>query len=156
MSMSPTLATFIESKHIPVHLLHHKPTETSFDSATTCHLAMKSMVKGVVLEDELGFMMAALPADSRLDLDQVRRYTGRKLNIADEYQLVDLFRDCEIGAIPALGQAYGMTTLWDEQLAFSAKYFIEAGDHENLLELSHIDFMELMKTMPHGQISLIH
>ena len=156
MSMSPTLEAFMESKHLPVHLLHHKNTETAFDSAITSHLPLKFMVKGVVLEDELGFMMAALPADSHLDLAQVRQCTGRDLKLVDEYDLVELFRDCEIGAIPALGQAFGMTTIWDDQLAFSARYFIEAGDHENLLELSHIDFMELMKTMPHGQISLIH
>ena len=156
MSMSPTLAMYMEHKHIPIHLHHHRPTEPSFDSALSGHIPTKSMVKGIVLEDELGYLMAAIPADSHLDLAQVQRCTGRKLKIADEYDLVDLFRDCEIGAIPALGQAYGMTTLWDEQLAFEGKYFIEAGDHENLVELSHIDFMELMKVMPHGQISLIH
>ena len=156
MSMSPTLANYVEQKHMPATLIHHKATESAFDSARASHVPVISMVKGVVLEDDEGYIMAAIPADCHLDVDELRRCTGRNLTLVDEYQLVELFRDCEIGAIPALGQAYGMTTVWDEQLAFSGKYFIEAGDHENLLEISHIDFMELMKTMPHGNIALVH
>ena len=57
------------------------------------------------------------------------------------------------GAIPALAQAYGVTTVVDSRLETAPEVWIEAGDHERLLHLTHDSFLALMREASHGRIS---
>ena len=51
------------------------------------------------------------------------------MEFAEEGELQILFRDCDLGAIPALGPAYGIETIVDERLDRAAEVWLEAGDH---------------------------
>jgi Ala-tRNA(Pro) deacylase len=63
------------------------------------------------------------------------------------------YADCEPGAVPALGEAYGIQVIWDDDLQYTADVYIEAGDHEHLIRLERRDFRNLMKSLPHTVIS---
>jgi Ala-tRNA(Pro) deacylase len=78
---------------------------------------------------------------------------GRELCLAEEREFGSLFKDCEIGAVPALGEAYGLQVIWDDDLQYTADVYIEAGDHEHLIWLDRKDFMQLMSSLPHNIIS---
>lgn len=56
----------------------------------------------VVLRDEMrDFLMAVLPASEHVEIEALRRITGRdQLEIAGEEDLRRLFPDCELGAMP--------------------------------------------------------
>ena len=73
--------------------------------------------------------------------------------LASESELAYFFDDCEIGAVPALGQAYGCEVVWDERLADQKDLYLESGDHENLIHLDNSAFMELMGDTEHLTIS---
>jgi Ala-tRNA(Pro) deacylase len=73
--------------------------------------------------------------------------------MACEDEFKKLFGDCETGAVPALGEAYGLKVIWDDELAYTADVYIEAGDHEHLIWLERRDFRKLMKDLPHTIIS---
>ena len=78
-------------------------------------------------------------------LGQLARLLERKhLHLADEDRIAELFADCDRGAIPGLGMAWGIETIVDYELEASAVVYIEAGDHEHLLRLSHDQFHALM------------
>ena len=70
----------------------------------------------MLLEDERGYVMAVLPASHRVDLKKLRRKLHRKLELATEEELGEIFRDCEIGAVPPLGAAYGVPVVYDDHL----------------------------------------
>jgi Ala-tRNA(Pro) deacylase len=78
---------------------------------------------------------------------------GRSLELASEKEFRNLFVDCEPGAVPALGEAYGVQVIWDDELAYTADIYIEAGDHEHLIWLERRDFRKLMSSLPHSIIS---
>ena len=59
-----------------------------------------------MLEDDKGFLMAVVPASHKVDLAAVRRQLNRELGLATHRELVELFKDCEPGALPPLGLAY--------------------------------------------------
>jgi len=50
------------------------------------------------------------------DLGAVHRQLNRELGLATDRELVELFKDCEPGALPPLGLAYGIDTILDESL----------------------------------------
>ena len=78
---------------------------------------------------------------------------GRKLKLAPENELPDLFKDCDSGAVPALSNAYGLDVIWDEQLTNASEIYIEAGDHESLIHMHGDAFCKLMEDLPHNIIS---
>ena len=106
-----------------------------------------------MLEDDKGFLMAVVPASHKVDLGAVRRQLNRELGLATDRELVELFKDCEPGALPPLGLAYGIDTILDESLVDVPDIYFEAGDHRVLVHVSGSGFLKLMANAPRGQIS---
>ncbi len=61
--------------------------------------------------------------------------------------------DCEVGAIPPLGQAYGIRTVVDRQLLDQDDIYFEGGDHRSVVHLKGGSFRRLMDKVPHHAIS---
>ena len=148
MSISISLKDYLEAKGVEYQLIRHTPTDTAYNAARAAHVPTRCMVKGVLLQDDRGYLMAAVPATRSLDLEELNRYTGRQLQLVEEDELRCILNDCVTGAVPALGEAFGVPTLWDESLAMQPSFYIEAGDHEELVRLGYYAFMALM---PEGQ-----
>jgi len=55
--------------------------------------------------------------------------------------------------VPALGMAWGVETVVDDELESSEVVYLESGDHEHLVRLSREQFHELMSAARHGQFS---
>jgi Ala-tRNA(Pro) deacylase len=95
--------------------------------------------------------MAVVPADRSVKLGKLSRLLDRRsLRLADEARIATLFADCDRGAVPALGMAWGIETVVDDELEAGAVIYIEGGDHEHVLRLSHDQFHALMLTARHG------
>ena len=90
---------------------------------------------------------------NRLEMDWVNETLDRNLEMAQEDELPNLFQDCEAGAVPALGNAYGLDVIWDDQLTCASDIYIEAGDHENLIHMHGDVLRKLVKDLPHSVIS---
>jgi len=106
-----------------------------------------------VLKDVSGYVVSVVPANRSLEVGWVNDELGRNLSIANESDLKVLFDDCEVGAVPALAEAYGIQVIWDDDLEYTADVYIEAGDHEHLIWLERRDFKKLMSSLPHSIIS---
>ena len=66
------------------------------------------------------------------------------------------FRDCELGAVPAAGSAYGIPTLVDDSLLRMPDIYMEGGDHEELVHLSGEAFRGIVSRSLHGRFSRPH
>ena len=73
--------------------------------------------------------------------------------MAKETEIDSLFPDCAHGAVPAVGQCYGLSLLVDDSLETEPQVYIEAGDHETLLRMTHAQFAQLMAGARHGRFS---
>ena len=105
------------------------------------------------LRRDQSFVIAVVPATRKVDLGAVHRHFGRPLGLATEDELKSLFGDCEPGAVPPLGAAYGIDSVFDDSLMEEADVYFEAGDHRGLVHLSGTEFRKLMTGVPHGDIS---
>jgi len=54
-----------------------------------------------------------VPASNWVEVEHLRKELNREFHLATEDELAKLFNDCEAGAVPPLGLAYGIETFLD-------------------------------------------
>jgi Ala-tRNA(Pro) deacylase len=150
MSVPARVEAFLEEQGIAYDLLTHPATGSTRESALAAHVPDDHLAKAVVIRDEDGPAVVVIPGDTWLDLEAVRRETGRDLRLDDESDLSRLFPDCAEGAVPAVAPAYGLDTLLDEALTTLASVYFEAGDHRHLVRVSGEDFVRMLSGVRHG------
>jgi Ala-tRNA(Pro) deacylase len=153
MATAITVRQFLDESRLPFDLVTHPHSSTSLQAARTAHIAPLQLAKAVLLEEHGQLVMAVLPATRRVHLGTLRQQCKREFGMATEQQVRQTFGDCDPGAIPALGRAYGIETVWDDSLMNSADLYFEAGDHEHLIHLRTEDFLELVRECQHGDFS---
>src|SRR3546814_9523656 len=68
-----------------------------------------------LLEDEDGYVLVAVPASCHVQLGKVARLLKHPVGLASETEAAELFADCARGALPPVGDAYGIDMVVDEQ-----------------------------------------
>jgi len=99
------------------------------------------------------YMLAVMPASHHLRLSELRTRLGDNVDMANEAEINQLFRDCAHGAVPAVGKCYGLSMIVDDSIEAQPEIYMEAGDHKTLLHLSHAQFAHLTANAPHGRFS---
>jgi Ala-tRNA(Pro) deacylase len=153
MTIAASVKDHLSREGVRYEVTTHERTRDSNHSAQAAHIPGDQLAKCVMLEDSEGYLMAVLPATHKVDLGAVHRQLNRKLGLATDRELADLFKDCEPGAIPPLGRAYGIETILDESLDGAQDVYFEGGDHVALVHVTGKDFLRLMADAPRGQIS---
>ena len=150
MAIAITLQEYLDKSGIDYDVLPHTHTETSLDTAQTTHIPPEQFAKSVILEDEDGYLMAVIPASHHIELGQLSRQLERRLGLATEDELAGLFHDCDLGAIPPIGEAYHMDVVMDGSLEKCPDIYFEAGDHTDLVHVRGPAFLQLMQHAHHG------
>lgn len=152
MAIAMSFRDYLDKRRIHYDVVTHEYATSALQTASTAHVPMTQLAKAVIFRDENDdYLMAVLPSLCQAEVDELNRLTDRDLHLADEQELPKLFWDCDLGAIPPAGQAYQIPMIWDEQLEQEDDIYMEAGDHEHLLHMSHTDFMKLMGDSPHAR-----
>lgn len=144
MSMSATLQDCLRSKGSQYEIVRHPHSHSSVETAAAAHIPGDRLAKTVLLEDEHGYVAAVLPSTYAVRLSELWAQTGRHLLLAKEVDVRELFKDCDVGALPPVCTAYGMYTYLDESLANQPDVYFEAGDHEALIHMGTKQFLDLM------------
>lgn len=153
MSVSTAVQNCIIRQGIHYDVISHPPTTDSMHTAGAVHIPGDQLAKCVLLVDEFGFLMAVVPATHRIEFAALGRQLNRRLGLATETELTGLFTDCQAGAIPPLGTAYGIETVLDESLAECEDIYFEAGDHLNVVRVTGKDFLRLLAEPKRGRFS---
>jgi len=150
MTTANTVEKYLQDKAVAYDVVPHEHTSSSLQSARSAHVPPEQLAKAVLLEDGEHFLMAVLPSACHLNLADLRRQLGREVGMAAEDEIKDIFNDCALGAVPALGPAYGLETVYEDSLARQPEIFFEAGDHENLVHMQTSDYLSILRGCGHG------
>ncbi len=156
MAIAPSIAAYLDEKGIAYETIDHPVTNCSRETALTAHVPDDHLAKAVVLRNGESYLVAVIPANGWVDLDRVRDEMANDYHLASESEIESLFVDCKPGAVPPVGQPYGLETLLDLSLTSLAQVYLEAGDHERLIRLTHTQFMELLSGSRQGHFSSSH
>ena len=156
MAIALTLERYLDAKHVSYDVIEHVPTHSSLETAAACRIPGDRLAKAVLLRDEVGYALAVLPASHHISLAELRRQFGDDVNLASEREIEDLFEDCERGAVPAVGECYGLDMVVDDSIEQQPEIYFEGGDHETLVHMSRRQFAGLTAAARHGSFSAEH
>ena len=154
MAIAPTFQKYLAAKNLVYDVIAHEPTKSSMRTAEACRISGDRVVKAVVLRDEYGYVLAILPASHHIRLKDLRTQLGLYVDFAAEYEIEELFDDCTPGAIPPIGECYGLDTVVDDSIDEQPEVYLEGGDHATLVHMSHAQFASLTATARHGRFSV--
>ncbi len=153
MAISLTLKQYLDDQHVPYDTLKHQLSATSGETAEVAHVPGARLIKAVVVKAEDTYMLALLPASHHINLDMLRDTLGCDVELVAEAEFANRFKDCETGAVPALGMAYNMDVIVDRTLVDVGDILFEGGDHRTLVHMRAPDFEKLVADSVHGLFS---
>jgi Ala-tRNA(Pro) deacylase len=154
MFVSQTVVGYLERSGVDYDLVVHPHSATSLQTARAARIEPHKLAKAVLLSDEEEFWLAVIPASGRVNRWALERLVDvDSLSLAAEEDMPVVFRDCERGALPIVGPAFGVRTALDDALLDADEVYFEAGDHEHLVHMTQEQFQRLMAGHPHGPIS---
>jgi Ala-tRNA(Pro) deacylase len=117
------------------------------------HIPGNQVAKSVVVHHELGYVLAVVPSTHRVELGTLQDLLDKRLGLATEAEVTTLFNDCEAGAIPPVGAAYGVPVILDQSLGDVSDLYFEGGDHKSLVHVSSDAFRLLTKDARRARFS---
>jgi Ala-tRNA(Pro) deacylase len=146
MTIAKRLEDHLKKRSLKHSLVTHPPTGSSMETAEAAHVPGDALAKGVVLKDDAGLLLVVVPSDYHVELDTLNAQLDRSLAFVSEDELADVFPDCARGAVPVVGEAYGVETIWDPEASLGQQehVYFEAGDHATLVKMNGEHFHELM------------
>jgi Ala-tRNA(Pro) deacylase len=104
------------------------------------------MAKTVVCQSHQGYVMVVVPGDSYVDMEQLQIAIGLpSLDLAEESDLSMLFPGAELGAMPPLGNLFGLPVYLDRGVANQDFIAFNAGTHRDVIHMRVADFEHLVR-----------
>lgn len=145
MAIAMKLQEYLDELGISYDVVGHAATGSSMETAQVAHIPGDKLVKSVLLKDDQDYVMAVVPSTYHVQLSDLASRLHRHLELVPESELASIFTDCEVGAIPPIGEAYAIDMIVDDKLLGCEDLYIEAGDHKSLVHLRHDDFERLVR-----------
>jgi len=137
------LLALLDRHGVAYEVMRHAPVFTSEEAARVRGTPLASGAKALVCKADGRFVLLVMPADRRLDGRQLRKAFGiRSLRFATRDEVVEL-TSLVPGAIPPLGQLFGLVTYCDERLSGQARINFNAGEHAVSVSLSSADYLAI-------------
>jgi Ala-tRNA(Pro) deacylase len=153
MSIAPTLQRHLD-RNVTYDVITHEATMSSTRTAQACHVSGDCLAKAIVLRHDGGYMLAVLPASHHIRLTDLKRQIGDDVALADEAEIKRLFPDCTLGAVPPVGECYGLDVIVDDTIQERPEIYLEGGDHMTLVHMNQAQFARLMAEARHGRFSV--
>ncbi|MBN9236649.1 MULTISPECIES: aminoacyl-tRNA deacylase [Phyllobacteriaceae] len=145
MTIATKLKDYIVGKGIHYDTVTHHRTATSSQTAQAAHVPGRRLAKSVLVHHETGYALAVVPSNHRIELNTLQAVVDRRLGLASEDEVSQLFSDCDIGAVPPVGAAYDVPVILDESFDVDTDVYFEAGDHKTLVHVNADDFRSLLQ-----------
>ena len=143
---STKLKEYLDKENIKYTTINHSTAYTAQEVAQLAHIPGDEMAKTVIVKIDNKQAMVVLPATEHIDLELLGGALGAKnVSLATEAEFMPQFSDCEIGAMPPFGNLYHMDVYVEEALSQDEMIAFNACSHDELIEMSYVDFARLAK-----------
>ncbi|MCA9217217.1 MAG: hemerythrin domain-containing protein [Planctomycetales bacterium] len=145
------LPEYLSRHNVRFERIEHSPSYSAHAMAAALHVSGEDVAKTVALvverehgENRQAFVVAVVPATMDVNLESIRRILrAAQVDLATEEAIQARFPDCELGAVPAFGSAYGMQTIVDISVAQKQTILFEGGTHCESIRMQYEDFENL-------------
>ena len=134
----------LERYQIPHVHTRHANAYSAREVAVAEHRPPYMLAKTVIVRSANGYAMAVLPADCKVDLEELATTLNlQRVRLATEEEIRERFPESEIGAVPPFGTLFGMPVYMDVRLAEEPYIFFNAGTHRDAIHMSFADYVRL-------------
>jgi HD-like signal output (HDOD) protein/prolyl-tRNA editing enzyme YbaK/EbsC (Cys-tRNA(Pro) deacylase) len=131
--------------------VHAAPAGLSLAEAVrTARVPVQKLVRSAVLKDGSSYLMAVYPATHRLDLAVLNGNSRRNFTACASEELTALLVDCDVAALPPLGEPYGIKVIVDRAVDEMDEVFFMPGMGHLFLRAQQGDFARLTGTALRG------
>jgi Ala-tRNA(Pro) deacylase len=145
MSIPNRIKNHLEQNKIHYSALAHPSSFTAQGAAAVMHIPGSEVAKTVVVLAEKEYCLIVLPASYHVKTMRLAQVLGCPIRLASEGEFYSLFPDCELGAMPPLGELYGLRVYMDESLATGKEIIFNAGTHRDAIRMDYEDFVRLAR-----------
>lgn len=157
MSIPKHIIEFLDSQHVWYQYFTHSPAFTAQGIAHAQHTSGKHLAKVVMIMADGGLIMTVVPGNHRVDLQQLGELlNAHSIRLASEDEFKDIFPDCELGAMPPLGNLYKLNVWVDAALKSHPHILFNAGTHAETILMSFGDFDRLVQPKTGSFSVLMH
>jgi Ala-tRNA(Pro) deacylase len=140
------LKKFLDENHIKYVTISHSKAYTAQEIAASAHIPGKDLAKTVIIKIDGKLAMVVLPASYVVDFEMLKKVTGsQNVVLASEKEFLNLFPECDEGAMPPFGNLYEMPVYVAQSLAEDEDIAFNAGLHTELIKMAYKDFEKLVK-----------
>jgi len=148
MPLLERLRDFLQAKQAVYTHSIHRTAYTAREVATAEHLPPAEVAKTVVIHSEIGYAMLVVPGNQLVDFQEVRVELGlQQLRMATEHELASLFPDCELGAMPPVGQLYMLPVYLDAAMAEERLIAFNGGTHRDVIHMLTAEFRRIVRPL---------
>ena len=145
MPLLEKLRVFLKENHAEYTHTVHPIAYTAREVALAEHLPAREVAKTVVIHGDSGYHMVVVPASKLVDFQELRVALGlTHARMVPETELNRLFPDCELGAMPPVGNLYGMPVYLDSALVSEDVITFNAGTHRDVVHMATSEFRRLV------------
>ena len=141
MAILAKLQELLDGRGIDYEVLNHPAAYTAQQVAEEEHIPGREFAKVVVVKGSDRFFIGILPAPDHVNLGRFSRLVGMPVRLATEGEFSGLFPGCEPGAMPPIGDLFGMEVFMEDTLTRRFYIAFNAGNHRQSIRLRTKDFM---------------
>lgn len=143
---SARLRSYLDENNIKYITIKHSPAFTAQEIAAVSHIPGKNLAKVVMLNVKGKLVMAVLPASYKVNVDELKNQLGiDAVRLAHEKEFMNMFPDCEVGAMPPFGNLYGMDVYVAKSLTEDEYIYFNSCTHTELIQMQYKDFERLVQ-----------
>jgi len=150
------LEQYLIDNRVYYEVQDHRQAFTIQEVAAALHEKGLHVAKVFIAWADGQLVMLVLPAPALVDLDRVRDLlNAQDVRRAREAEFARLFPDCDVGAMPPLGNLYHVPVYLDCSLADQSTIVFQAGSHRTTLKIAMSDYWRLVQPKV-GDFALLH
>lgn len=137
---------FLDQNNIKYVSIKHSRAFTAQEIAASAHIHGKKIAKTVVLKVDGKIVFAVIPATYKVDFNLLKEaLNSDDIRLANEQEFKDKCFGCEVGAMPPMGNLFGIETYVAASLVEDEEIAFNAGVHTELIRLAYNDYERLVK-----------
>lgn len=148
-----SIQKYLDREAAEYRVLRHPPTRTLQGAAQESAIPEAQLIRGVLLGDRAGLVLAVIPHHHMLDFETLTKLFKRQLEPVPTERLARVFRDCDPQCCPPLAGAYGLEAIVDSQIFTGRDLYLEPGSHSELLAMRGDEFRRLFQSAPVSHFS---
>lgn len=135
---------YLDSMLVDYSLIPHDESYTAEMTAKSAHIKGQDLSKVIVVGNSDMMCMAVIPANCYLLQGQLASLLKiPNLTIVPEYLFSNKFPECELGAMPPLGNLYNMAVYVAAELTHNKNITFNGGNHKLLINMLTADFLSI-------------